>query len=282
MPTGSSIAYVAGNGHLPIPTTSDLLYRRSHQPQQAKPQGLDWSALAPTCGSCTNRSSEVGADGLCPACRAPAPAAVAPPVKPKPAPKKKPKAPRPHPAVKQANRFTGPRPGTDTDAIQASYAAGNTISAVARLTGHCRNTVRRVLLEADVELRDDRATNGGLNKIDRAPEFLAEVRRLYVDQHYSLAEIGRQVHISQRTAKTLLEQQGIVLRPSAATPKKEGPAPQTTLRERIADLGVTSSDIKAWAVREGHLLSSQPGIPPARVVDAYAAAHSEQKEQISA
>lgn len=271
MPTGSSIAYVSGTTHVPIPLAADLLYRNAHAPQVAKPTGLDWAALAPTCGGCGRKSSEVAA-GLCPGCRTSAPVVVAPVRRARPTAKVKPERPKPaarsRVVPKSPGGPTGPRPTTNTAAIVESYLAGNPMIEVARLTGYARATVRRVLDGAGVPIRDER----GGPKVTRTPEFLAEVRRLYVEEHASLANLAGRMHISQQTAKALLEQQGVVMRAAAASPKKTGPAAQTSLRARLDALGVTAAEVKEWAVREGHLLELQPGIPPARVVDAFEAA----------
>lgn len=83
MPTGSSLAYVAGGDVTDLPK-ADRAYVRAHEVRR-RSTGLDWAALAPTCVGCGTKSSEVGRGTLCPVCRGD----VEPP-KP-PTPKKSPK-----------------------------------------------------------------------------------------------------------------------------------------------------------------------------------------------
>lgn len=342
MPTGTPITYVAGNGHVPVPTTNDLLYRRAHQPQEPKPQGLDWSALAPSCTACSRKSSDVGSDGLCPGCRAPAPAPTPAPAVKRPDRPSAPRRPR-------ASRSTGPtqkqleRAEFDARAV-SEYSAGRTAPQVAKLLGsnnrrvydalaragvERRNdrgrrdpstvrrpspavedraelyaqvvaeytasddvfvadlaekhsiavtTIRRVLDLAGVARRDDRLLRSGGKPRAYDAALVAEVSRLYVYEQMSRTAIAERLSIPHKTVVTIMRRQGIKAR-AGQSGHVDGAA---SLKQRIADLGVTSSDIKGWAIREGHLIEVQPGIPPRRVVDAYEAAHSKQKGQISA
>jgi hypothetical protein len=44
-------------------------------------------------------------------------------------------------------------------------------------------------------------------------------------------------------------------------------------KQRLTDLGVSSLEVKEWALGEGLIYGIEVGLPPARLVDAYAAAH---------
>lgn len=208
MPTGTHVGYVAGRGHRPLPTTTDLLYRRAHAERPVKPSGLDWAALAPTCASCGDRSNEVSvADGLCPTCN------------PKTQPPPKPATTdATSPPVGGIYRARGGR-RVDRERIVTLYTEGATVSEIWAATGHAEATIRKTIDAAGVAKRDDRKSH----------------------------------------------------RPAAPTNEH---VRRPGMRVELADLGVTSRDVKDWGFREGLLLEAgQPGLPPRRVLDAYIAAH---------
>lgn len=203
MVSGTNMAYVAGDGHRPIPMADDLLYRRAHAPQEKKPAGLDWAAMTPRCKACGEKSGQLNNDDTCPTCASPAPP-PAPPVKKAAAPKPKGR----------------PRKVADAAEVVRLYVdETRTVPQVAETLGCSVPTIRRALKTAEVELRDDRKTN------DPAAGHRARVNTM------------------------------------------------TALKARIDALGTTSREIKEWAVREGLLLEMQLGVPPARLVAEYAAAH---------
>ena len=99
MVTGTSLTYVAGDGHRPIPMAGDAPSRRAHAPKPRKPTGLDWDALTPSCKECGEKSGQLDNTDTCPDCRG---------VQPKPA-----TPVRQHGAYEQtpeeiATRFTAP------------------------------------------------------------------------------------------------------------------------------------------------------------------------------
>lgn len=142
MPSGSPVGYVGARGHRPIPTTSDLLYRRAHAERSPKVTGLDWDALAPACVKCGARSNEVSTtDGLCPGCH--------------PRPARRPD-PTPAPAVDGERRPRRRGKYVDRARIIALYTAGESVAAIWKDTGHSEATIRHTIRDAGIEKRDDR------------------------------------------------------------------------------------------------------------------------------
>lgn len=69
MVTGTSVTYIAGNGHRPIPKADDTVYRKAHTPKPKKPTGLDWDAITPRCTTCGQKSGQLDNTDTCPPCR---------------------------------------------------------------------------------------------------------------------------------------------------------------------------------------------------------------------
>lgn len=203
MPTGSPVGYVGARGHRPIPTTSDLLYRRAHADQAPRSTGLDFAALAPSCGLCGVQSMEVSTvDGLCPGCD--------------PRPRRTTPAPEPVVVDGEPRRRRGKF--VDRARIIALYTAGEPVSAIKAATGHSEATIRHTVRDAGIPKRDDRT------------------------------------------------------RPRPAQPTTQN-ALRAGIRSELAELDVTSREVKEWGLRQRLIQSFQPGLPPRRVMDAYVAAH---------
>lgn len=281
MPTGTQMAYVAGTDVRP----SDLpraarAYVRVHQPVR-RPTGLDWAALAPSCKTCSTKSSDVGGDGLCPRCRAPKPAAATPAKKPR-APKAarvpKVRKPRTPAAPKGPTPLARARAATRA-AVVAEYTDGGVlISDLAAKYNVSTSLVRKALDAAGIERRDERSLRSGGRPRDYDETTMDDVCRLYTVEELSQPAIAERLDLPYKTVVTIMHRRGIEPRKGPGG----GGDHAADLKQRIAALGVTPSEVKSWAVREGVLLGMQPGIPPARVVDAYAAAHVESKESIHA
>lgn len=156
---------------------------------QAKPKTFDWDAITPTCTGCGARSGSVSTHtGLCPVCDPPvveqAPVAKAPRVKvtrepgTARAPRRRTGRPRGRPstcphgsrrridcpdcrAERNARKRNGRRPGrppapVDVDAVVEAYTGGQLIGDIAQALRVDRGRIKAALLEAGVELRNDR------------------------------------------------------------------------------------------------------------------------------
>lgn len=84
------------------------------------------------------------------------------------------------------------------------------------------------------------------------------------------AEAGRRYGLRAETVRHLVVAAGHTVRPRGG-----GRAAATTAR--LAALGTTAADVKAWGVRHGLLNHIAPGHPPARVIDAYEHAHPQEE-----
>ena len=279
MPTGPSMAYVSGSTHVPVPTTDDLLYRRAHTTRPPKPTGLDWGALRPACSGCGARSSEIGTAGLCPACLAPAPAPPAPRAVTAPSPRPA-RAPRPPAKTKnppksarvpRASRAPkAPRSApVDEKQMVVRYQAGETAPELARAYGCLPRRVYAILDRAGVERRDDRATRSGGRPRVEDPALVEQVKRLYTDEQLSRTQVADRLGIGHKRVVTIMERHAVPAR-THQSGRLDGSA---SMKQRMADLGVTSREIKEWALKAGLIYELAVGLPPARLVDAYAAAH---------
>ena len=289
MPMGENKTYVAATatGHRPIPMVGEERFR---VPAKVVPSGLDWSK---------HRAPDAP------------PVAAPPPVAPTPHPVRRARTPRRTPTVSTR----GPR--VDTDTIVQLYVEDQlTIPDISTRLGHGRATVRAALLRAGVELRDDRARNsGGRNRkttADDDPQMVALFRRLYVDEHFSTAEIGSRCNCSSNLVNAILTRAGVELRPPAhtngtvLTPDVEatiadryraGESSAAVAKafkvraERVRDIarragveirrqqprplqeGVTSLQVKQWALTQGLITAIQRGRVAGDLVDAYTEAH---------
>ena len=157
-----------------------------------------------------------------------------------------------------------------------------TVTQIAKHLRRGQSTVRNQLKDAGITMRDDRATHsGGRNKRDYDPALVEQVQRLYVDQHLTIAQVAEQLDSTPKVIGTLMARNNIPARPDAFTseghPRRDNAG---ALKARIAELGVTSHQIKTWAHEHGHITAedrSKPGVPSRWVVDAYATAHPERK-----
>lgn len=161
--------------------------------------------------------------------------------------------------------------GTDVDeaAVVREYLAGDTAPAIAKRHGCQPKRVRDILDRNNIERRDDRRGHSGGRPRKYDDTVIAEVRRLYVDKQLSRQEVAAELGIPYKSVQTIMTREGIPAR-QGQSGRVDGSA---TLKQRIAELGATSREIKEWALRQGLLAEIKVGIPPARLVDAYAAAH---------
>lgn len=159
--------------------------------------------------------------------------------------------PKPGPTFETFQRPTGNRGGgrkpvnpVDPAGIVREYVEDRlTIQAIAARRGHSAGLVRRVLTETPgIQLRNDRAGRGGQNKVEVTPELAADVRRLYQDEGYSIAEVAHNLKRSQRVVRRVMAEHGIKARPKGIRPAQK---PATVARESVAVAYPQPDDTKA-------------------------------------
>lgn len=284
-PTGDSMVYVSGTTHRPIPLAKDLQYRKAHAPVAPKPKGLDWDALRPACTGCGTRSSQLNKLDLCPTCD-PVPATSTPadtalsPTTP---------APGRRGGRRPAGEGDRRRAHIDVEKVVEMYTAGSSMDEIRDALGHVPRTIRRVLVEAGVEIRPPRrrakpktpkpprepraravkphrdpgvravrsdkivldtdalvaayaagktlaqlaAEHGcshpviarhldaaGVKRrgapIHETPEQVAEIRRLYVDEQRTIAEVAAHLGMSSKGVHNIMDRNSIPVRDSAS------------------------------------------------------------------
>lgn len=210
-------------------------------------------------------------------------------------------------------------PVVDETAVVDDYEAGETRPTIAASHGITTARVTRILHRRGVELRDDRTGHsGGRNRVILAPDKVAEVKAMYLEQQASLADVAAHAGIDRRTVCRVLTDAGVEIRPgahlngtvitddmataiathyAAGTSIKElcdqyrlashrvravitdaGQAIRpkgsaTAKAERIAALGTTAHDIKAWAVKTGRIDRATTGLVATSLIDAWEQAH---------
>lgn len=183
--------------------------------------------------------------------------------------------PAPPPAPPPA-RWGGPRTAMSSTEIASAvtaYLGGATIPAIADATGRGTRTIRSALLAAGVTLRDDRRGHSGSKPktaADDDPAVVAQVRRLYLDEGLTQAEVAERVGLGTHGVQGIMARHDIPARPPATeldSPRVDG---AKTLRARMAELGITSADVRTWARSAGHSIPDR-GVPAAALVDLYVA-----------
>lgn len=167
-------------------------------------------------------------------------------------------------------RRTTPHPATaNTSKIVELYQSGKTINEVSAETGHAKGTVRRHLINAGTELRDDRHTrSGGYNRRVDTPEQVEAVRAAYVDERLSKDRTAAKLGLTLKVVEGIMLRNGIEARKG----QSGGGDTLVELRARLERLGVTNAEVRAWAVTQ-RLEVSVRGVIPLTVLDAYEQAH---------
>jgi len=144
---------------------------------------------------------------------------------------------------------------------------------VAKRLGVSTTAVQRALKRADIPMRDDRATNSGSHKLD--DDQRAEICRRY-QAGESTVQLAEAFGLNTKTVCTVLRRGGVQARSSSEAQRlqpRDGVDQAAGLKQRIADLGVTSREVKAWALERGLITEIRRGICPTALVDAYESAH---------
>lgn len=145
------------------------------------------------------------------------------------------------------------------------YLAGATTGQLAADLGVSIPTVRRWLLEHGVQLRAAR--------INYTPELIEAVRTRYIDHHMTQGEIANDLDVSTKVVQTAMNLAGIDRREAKARVAADN---ARGLKNRLTDLGVTSHQVKTWALEQSLIDHITTGLPKTTLVDAYTAAHNQQ------
>lgn len=164
--------------------------------------------------------------------------------------------------------------GEVAEQMVADYHSGLRVAELAEKYNLGRVTVRRALDRNGVQRVDERKLGSGGRRREYDEATVQEVTRLYTDERLSRAAVADQLGLAYKTVVTIMSHANV-----PARQKQGGRADgAVSLRDQIADLGVTPRQIKEWAIAQRLLLENGPGIPPRRVVDAYVAAHTTTEE----
>lgn len=106
---------------------------------------------------------------------------------------------------------------------------------------------------------------------DRFP--MDEVTRLYTDEQLTCPQIAEKLGISVVTTRRRLIESGITMRDDRATHSGWG---HRNLKRRMDQLGVTSRQIKDWALEQGLITEILVGSPKAHLIEAYANAQRQE------
>ncbi|GAB2762871.1 WhiB family transcriptional regulator [Nocardioides pakistanensis] len=95
--------------------------------------------------------------------------------------------------------------------------------------------VRAVLDRAGIERRDDRKTRSGGKPKDYPADLVADVRRLYVDQGKTQAEVAAQLDTTVKVVQNVMARHDISARPSAVESSKAGIGRPLKLDDQAVD-----------------------------------------------
>ncbi len=163
--------------------------------------------------------------------------------------------------------------------IVREYGEGQSAPQIARAHGRMPKTIRDALRRAGVQLRDDRSLrSGGQNRTQDDDELVAKVRRLYVDEQRTQAEVAAELGVSPKKVQGVMSRNGIEARPDAIghRPEPRDQATRSTARtvRYLADanpaIGAGHVDADAVAERVEPDALAVPVLPPPTFADAVA------------
>ncbi len=201
------------------------------------------------------------------------PARAATPPRPSPKPAARRPAPAPAPTTSRAHREF------DAAGIVQDYLAGKTVFEIARDRHHGVHRVRTLIKSTPgIEYRDDRKTNSGSSKKDYDPAVVAAVRRLYVDEELTQAQVAERLQLgTSKVVQTIMSRYGIPSRGDVVATGANHNAPGRStiehLRQQIADAGLTAAELRAWAREHGHTVAPT-GLPGTEILAAYKVAQA--------
>jgi DNA invertase Pin-like site-specific DNA recombinase len=183
--------------------------------------------------------------------------------------------PKPRPQRPPAKRGPKVDPAVTRSCVNLYLDQRLSIPQIAERLHLAKATVRRHLLSADVQLRDDRTTRSGGTPTTYSGELIADLVRRYVEQQQTTTEIAKALRISGNTVTRLLREQGVTVRPPIARQPNDHAA---ALRQRMTAAGITTAKVRAWCKATG-IDVPNVGLLPARIVDAYLDAHQPNNTQ---
>jgi hypothetical protein len=151
--------------------------------------------------------------------------------------------------------------------IVEAYERGQTLAQIAAQHGVSGPTIARCL--------DDHGVARRGAPVKHTPELIDDVRRLYLEEGLTKVEVAARIGHSAKVVEHVMAAHGIPSRPAVARKPVDH---SIGLRQRIAELGTSSREIKTWALDHGLIDHVAVGLPARRLVDAYEAAHPNQEE----
>lgn len=156
-----------------------------------------------------------------------------------------------------------------TDQIVAAYQAGRTMTQIAADHGVSHPVIGRHLEAAGIPRRG--------SPIKVTPHLIDQVRNLYVDDELTIDQVADRLDLTHKVVAGIMRRHNIPRRPGAhVSGLRPGSDHAVALKQQIADLGVTSRAIKAWALDRGLVDAIKRGVPSQSLVDAYTAAHPQE------
>lgn len=146
----------------------------------------------------------------------------------------------------------------------SEYLAGSTIPEIAERYDWPVASIRKGLKRRRIPMRDDRAGHSGGVKKEYDPELVAQIRDLY-ESGLSQSRVADRLGLTTKIVQTIMTRHGIEARQGECG---RGDT-LSEYRERLAELGVTASLIRSWALAEGIEVHPR-AMPPMAVIEAYA------------
>jgi hypothetical protein len=153
----------------------------------------------------------------------------------------------------------------DLELLISRYRDGQSAPQLATQFGIAPARVRRLLDQAGIERRDDRAGHSGGTPKSYEASLVSTVRRLY-GAGFSQLEVAIYCKTTTKVIQRLMDRHDIERRPAIARPQNRGDHAQDH-RNLVASLG-GAHVIRDWARRYG-VYCPAVGLPSAAVVDAY-------------
>jgi len=149
-----------------------------------------------------------------------------------------------------------------------------TQAEVAVRIGHSVKVVQNVLAELHVEVRPSASarSKAGIGR----PIKIPPAERPKIVERYRNGESGASIALSYGVAAasiySILRKAGVEERHGNRTLAGPGRNHAAHIPMRLAELGVTAAEVKAWALQAGLVDRVTRGLPPFAVLEAYAAA----------
>lgn len=151
------------------------------------------------------------------------------------------------------------------------YQAGQAPPEIGTALGHTAGTVRGALDRAGIQRRDDRKSRSGSTEKAYPPQLVDQVRALYIGHGKSQNETAAALGLTHKIVQNIMARHEIPAR-EPGKQHKPGQDGAAGLKALMADNGLTTAQVRAWAAKNG-IRCGIRGLPPRTVVDAFLAAH---------